>query len=98
MTRKIVIAPGAQADIAAIWRYTALEHGREMADGYVRKLDQTMQMVREFPDMGSDSSDIRQGYRRIGSGSHLIYYIARKSEIYVIRVLHGRMDAGGHLG
>lgn len=56
-----------------------------------------MQMVREFPEMGVDSSDVRRGYRRIGSGSHLIYYIVRKSEIYVTRVLHGRMDARARL-
>ncbi len=53
-----------------------------------------MHLVREFPEIGVDSSDVRKGYRRIGLGSHMIYYIIRKSEIYVIRVLHGRMDAG----
>lgn len=56
-----------------------------------------MQMVREFPNMGVDCSDVRRGYRRIGSGSHLIYYIVRKSEITVIRVLHGRQDAKSRL-
>lgn len=74
-----------------------MEHGRDAADGYVRDLDQTMQLVRQFPEIGVNCSDVRKGYRRIGSGSHLIYYIVRKSEIYVIRVLHGRMDAGAHL-
>ena len=93
MTRQIVIGPRARADIADIWRSTAMEHGYDAADGYVRELDQTMQMVREFPEIGVDSSDIRKGYRRIGSGSHLIYYTVRKTEICVVRVLHERMDA-----
>ena len=97
MTREVVIAPRAKADIAGIWRYSVLEHGREAADAYIRDLDQTMQMVSEFPEIGVDSPGIRKGYRRIGSGSHLIYYIAGESDIHVVRVLHGRQDARAQL-
>lgn len=93
MTRKIVIAPQARADTQRIWRYTAEEFGEHAADAYVRELNQAMQLVREFPDMGSDRSDVRRGYRRIRSGSHLIFYIASETEIYVMRILHERQDA-----
>ena len=97
MIRRIVIGPRAKADARDIWRYTDEEHGAEAADAYIRDLDQAMQLVREFPAMGSDCSDVRKGYRRIRSGSHLIYYISRKTEIYVIRILHERQDAGANL-
>ena len=97
MTRRIVIGPRARAEARDIWHYTAEQHGPDAADAYLRDLDQAMQLVREFPDMGSDCSDVRKGYRRIRSGSHLIYYISRGTEIYVMRILHERQDAKENL-
>ena len=89
---KIVIGPRARADARGIWQYTNGEHGPDAADAYLRDLDQAMQRVREFPDMGSDCSDVRKGYRRTRCGSHLIYYICSKTDICAIRILHERQD------
>ena len=97
MTRKIVIGPRARADAREIWYYTTEQHGEDAADAYLRDLDHAMQLVRDFPEMGSDCSDIRPGYRRIRSGAHLIYYVSSPVEIYVIRILHERMDPGANL-
>jgi toxin ParE1/3/4 len=95
--RRIVIGPSAQTDARGIWRHTKGEHGPDAADAYLRDLDQAMRLVGEFPDIGSDCSDVRRGYRRIRSGSHLIYYIATEAEIYVVRILHERQDANANL-
>jgi toxin ParE1/3/4 len=94
---QIVISPRAQADARAIWRYTESKHGPDAADAYFRDLDQAMQLVCEFPDIGSDCSEVRKGYRRIRSGSHLIYYIATKAGIHVVRILHERQDTDANL-
>ena len=83
----------AEADQAG----TRITVAADAADAYLRDLDQAMQLVREFPDMGSDCSDVRKGYRRIRSGSHLIYCISRGTEIYVMRILHERQDAKENL-
>lgn len=92
MTRRVVIAPRARADARGIWRYTVELHGEDAADTYLRDLDQVMQLVREFPHMGTDCSEVLPGYRRVRSGSHLIYYRGDETEIRVIRILHERMD------
>lgn len=97
MTRKLKVGRRANADIIDIWHYSAREHGSEIADGYIRDLDNAMQRALEYPDMGTDCAQIRKGYRRILAGSYLIYYIAHKTGIEVIRVLHVRMDATRHL-
>ena len=97
MTRTIVISPRARADALGIWHYTGQEHGPDAADAYLRDLDRAMQLVREFPDIGTDCSHVREGYRRIRSGSHLVYYLAVEAEIRVVRILHERMDANANL-
>jgi len=94
LKRKIVIGPRAKAESRGIWHRTATEHGEDAADAYIRDLDRAMELVRDFPHIGSDCSNVRNGYRRIRSGSHLIYYyIVRKTDIYVMRILHERQDA-----
>jgi toxin ParE1/3/4 len=41
--------------------------------------------------------EIRVGYRRYAIGRHLIYFIARRDGVDVIRILHQRMDPTRHL-
>jgi len=98
LIRKIVVAPRAKADARGIWQYTCREYGADAADAYLRDLDHAMKLAREFPDIGSDCSGVRKGYRRIRAGSHLIYYMTGKTEIYVSRILHERQDPTANLG
>jgi len=97
LIRKLTVGRRASADIINIWEYTAGEHGSEAADNYIRELDAAMQMAAKYPKIGTDCANIRKGYRRMLAGSHLLYYIAHKTGIEVIRVLHVRMDATRHL-
>lgn len=92
MSRRIIILPGAQADIASIWDYGAREHGIDAANRYVARISQSMELALLHPDMGTDYGDVRTGYRKLASGDHLIFYIPHDGGIDVIRVLHGRMD------
>ena len=98
MNRKVRISRAANADIAGIWDYTAQEYGPERADQYVSAFDRVMAMALQFPEIGSDFSDIRKGYRKLTSGEHLIFYIAHADGIEVMRVLHSRADVSARLG
>lgn len=98
MSRTITIKAEARGDIQAIWDYGAREHGVEAANRYVIRLDQSIQMALQYPEIGTDYCEIRQGYRKLSSGNHLIFYIPHNGGIDVIRVLHGRMDVRSHLG
>ena len=93
MSRTLNIAPAAKADIAAIWDYTAREYGADAADAYVTEIDAVMLRILEYPRMGAECSAVRDGYRRVRAGSHMVYYIPHKRGIEIIRVLHVRMDA-----
>jgi toxin ParE1/3/4 len=98
VNRIINIGRKAKADIVAIWKYTAREHGVEAADTYIGDLDRTMAMALEFPHIGSDYSEIRDGYRKLKSGAHLIFYIPHGDGIEIIRLLHERADVPAQLG
>lgn len=47
--------------------------------------------------MGQDCSDIRDGYWKILSGSHVLFYCLIDDGIDVVRILHERMDFERHI-
>ncbi len=92
MIRRLKIALPAKAEIIGIWDYTAAKHGPAAADAYVTDLDTVMLRLLDYPLLGDDCSDIRQGYRRIRARDHVIYYLPHDGGIEVMRLLHPRQD------
>jgi toxin ParE1/3/4 len=84
-----VLSPRAQQEIAEIWLYTADKWGVDQADQYVLGIERDL----ESAAAGSPLARPIDGLWRIRSGQHLCVFekLGDKS-IYVIRVLHERMD------
>jgi toxin ParE1/3/4 len=97
LSRQIILSQKARVDLASIWDYAAQAHGLAQADSYIADIDRIMALALDFPNMGMDYSDIREGYRKLGSGYHLIFYLPRIDGIEIVRVLHERMDIEAHL-
>jgi toxin ParE1/3/4 len=83
----------AKADLKEIGNYTQNRWGREQRDQYLRMLDVSFHQLAASPLKGKDGSDIRNGYRKLNAGSHVIFYRQTLTDtIEIVRVLHGRMD------
>jgi toxin ParE1/3/4 len=92
-----ILSPAAQADIDGIWDYTARRWGEEQA---VRYLQDMRDVCRKLAagTRPSRPVDIRPGYHRCQSGSHVLYFkTADDGQIVIIRILHQRMDVNRHL-
>lgn len=87
----------AEADLIGIWRYSSGNWGERQADLYLDQIEGVLFRLREDPMMGTDCSEIKQGYWKIRSGKHLIFYRVDGDLLVVIRVLHGMMDIESHL-
>ena len=88
----------AMADLKEIGHYTQTRWGREQRDQYLRMLDASFHRLAANPLEGKDCSDIRDGYRKLSVGSHVIFYRQKCVDtIEIIRVLHGRMDIEARL-
>ena len=83
----------AKADLKGIALYTQERWGRGQRDEYLTMLDSCFRQLAANPLKGKDCSDIRNGYRKLNAGSHVIYYRKMlKDVIEIVRILHGRMD------
>jgi toxin ParE1/3/4 len=90
---ELVISRRADEELREIWRYIAAENP-DAADRILLKIDQKLQVLREFPDIGAQRDDIRPGARILIEGVYLILYDHRPAEdvVEVVTVVDGRRD------
>lgn len=91
------LTPAAQRDLSSIWDFTVERWDIDQAETYLTEIRAAFERIATEPDRGRRCDDVRDGYRRYGIGSHLIYYRQRIDGVDVIRVLHQRMDPTRHL-
>jgi toxin ParE1/3/4 len=94
---RLFISPLAERDLIGIWQYTFGQWGEAQADHYLAELDEGIQRLTNNPELGASRADVRAGYRVLFIKRHAIYYKVASTVIHIIRVLHVRMDAEGHL-
>ncbi|WP_140987143.1 type II toxin-antitoxin system RelE/ParE family toxin [Asticcacaulis tiandongensis] len=90
---RIVYTDPAEQDLRDIFSFTLRRWGRDQLNTYAEKIDQTIAEITANPQIGRP----RLGLLRITVGRHYIYYRIEAETIYIIRVLHDRMDAVRHL-
>lgn len=93
----LIFAPRAARDIDEIYDYTAGGWGLVQAERYIGAIRARCETLATGAIIGRDASRIRPGYRRIETGSHVIFYRAAANRIEIIRILHASMDFGRHL-
>jgi toxin ParE1/3/4 len=91
------LSPAAERDLEGVWNYTNREWGLEQADRYIDLLTTAFQILAQSPQSAPACDHIREGYRRRNVERHMIYFRITEYGVAIIRILHGRMDAPGHL-
>jgi len=86
----------AEADLREIWRYVAADDPAA-ADRVVLRIDERMQILRQFPRIGALRNDVRRGMRMLVEGNYLLLYQydARKDEVDLVAVVDGRRELSG---
>lgn len=94
MTPRVRILRRAQADIAELDRYLALEapHRREQI---VERILVAIERLAALPRIGPEPRDDRLralGFRYLSVGDHIVFYKLAGRDVRVYRVLHGRRE------
>ncbi len=87
----------AKADVQGIWSYTAERWGRDQAEIYLRLIEAAVEAIAADPRVGRPCDEVRPGYRRYLVGSHVLFYRVTAKVVFVVRILHQRMDTERHL-
>lgn len=89
----------AQDDLRSIARFTQSRWSVRQRNAYLKEFDQTFQSLAMNPEMGSACDEIREGYRKLPHGTHVIYFKQLSAnELLIVRILHAAMDVDSNLG
>lgn len=88
------LTPAAQADLAAIWTYTAETWSVAQADVYIAGIRNALGMLLDIPEIARERTEITPPVRVHRHRSHIIVYRIDAPYLAVIRIRHGHEDWG----
>ncbi len=94
---RYILSPAAQADLESIWDYTVTRWGETQAEDYTRNIREACEALSTGKMVSRSAEDIRQGYRKVAVGSHVMFFRLQSGVVEIIRILHQSMDVARHL-
>ncbi len=79
-----------------IYRYSVVTFGFEIAERYLNDLHRAFELLADNPQLGTDQSWIRTGYRRSVHQSHMVYYRRLEDGVLIVEILHQAQDPARH--
>lgn len=90
---KIELSDDAVADFQDILTYTFETWGSDQFIEYRDKIDRALELIATSPEIGRN----RYGFMVHAAGKHQIFYRLMGEVIFVVRILHQKMDPLRHL-
>ena len=87
----------ADSDLAEIAAYTIQRFGIKQARVYRDSLKQCFQRLAENPKLGRRAEQLAPGLHRFEHRSHIVFYTVEEGELYIVRILHARMEVSRHV-
>ena len=93
MTRRISYTKDAERDLREITAYTRKTWGDAQARKYLRALHNDIAALRETALRDPLFDEVLPGLRRLASGHHFVFYLAKEDRVLIARVKHERQDS-----
>ncbi|OAN79143.1 plasmid stabilization protein ParE [Sulfitobacter sp. EhC04] len=90
--KAIAFSPAAETNIDDIWDYSADNWGPDQADRYTDEIRDACHVLASGRKQGR-AVNVRSGYLKTLTGSHVIYFQDQGDHPEIVRVLHRRQDA-----
>ena len=89
---RIIYLPVAERDLSEIFKYIRGD-GPSAASAFLDKLDANILQLEDFPELGKIPHNKRLqqlGYIVLIIESYLVFYVVKKKNVEIRRILHGR--------
>jgi toxin ParE1/3/4 len=93
--RRIELSQQARGDFRDILSYTLTTWGESQLAKYRDTINDALCVILHNPSMGRPS--VKPTLKVLAVGHHRIFYRTIDNTIYVVRILHERMDTSRHL-
>ena len=92
------VSNAAMNDLREIAAYTERTWGGQQRREYVRLVDEAFHLLADNPSLGSHCDYIAANLRKHPCMSHIVFYELDSSGVFVVRVLHRKMDVSTAMG
>ncbi|WP_082783724.1 type II toxin-antitoxin system RelE/ParE family toxin [Acetobacter malorum] len=89
--KELYFTPSAEDDLSNIWDYTVEKWSIEQADKYTDEIKEVCSDLCAGIKFGR-SVEVRDGYLKYPSRSHVIYFLLYDDRLEVVRILGKRQD------
>lgn len=79
-------------DLVEIWTYSVRIWSPAQAEIYIDQLEAEINRLAEDPDLGQPTDYKPTGMRGRRCGEHHVFYLVKRAELDVFRILHVRMN------
>lgn len=80
-------------DLERVWLYHRDQQSLEAANRTLRQIEERVDLLGQFPEMGERIPQFGNQVRRIIVGRYLVFYEAWDDRVEVLRILHAAQDA-----
>ena len=94
---KYTLSKQAESDVERLIKSSYLSFGFEVTDKYQKGLNNCFNLLASEPSIGISADSLRSKYRKFPYKSHVVYYKVRQKDIFIVRLLHERMNEFKHL-
>ena len=94
---RVTLSPLAERDLESIGDYIAEDNPRR-ALSFVAELRARCDTIAKAPQAYRARPELAEGLRSCAHGNYVIFFIAAKARLTIVRVLHGAMDIPAQLG
>ena len=94
---KYKLSKEAREDLRIIYKYTVINFVINQAKDYLNKFSNSFKALAIETLQGRKADIFKEGLRKLGVGSHTVFYFNQNNYILIIRVLHKSMDIKQHI-
>ena len=88
---RVLRRPQVRIDLLKIWDYIR-QRNPDAAEQVLRDIDERFTLLSEFPEMGSQRDEIREGMRLSVYKRFIILYFPIEDGVEIVRVVRGERD------
>ena len=95
--KQYVFSNKAENDLIEIYHYGFLNYGEIKTEQYMTGIKEKCQFIANTPYINPSHSEFNPPVRLHHHKKHLIVYITKTNHIFIVRVLHEKMNIQSHL-
>jgi toxin ParE1/3/4 len=89
---RIIRRAHALADLLDLHDYVTEQSGDVVADAVIRRIEERLTLLAQYPQMGRKRDELRPGLRSLVIDRHIAFYLPMEDGIDLVRVLYGGRD------